>query len=436
MGIIMLFRLLSVPVFLKFWGVELYGEWIVLSALTAYFQMTDIGLNTATANEFSFYYVNSDFKKCNILFNNNLFFTVFSFSLVFIALSLLNSISFFPNLFKFNILKDDLIETAIFILFAQVLIGTLNNLLNTIYRATNHFAKGVMIDNIIRIGEHTTLLAGVALKLSIPLILLLVLIVKIIGVLLKYNDSRSYYKLKISLNFFDLAQIKRTFVPAISFFILPISNSIAFQGFTLLINSMLGSIAVVQFNTLRTLISFVRSGIDILYNSMWPEITLAYGRKDFLLMRTLNRYTIFFSLAIVTIFSLILAVFGKSIFIIWTGNEIEFNSVLFYLFLVTVFSNTLWSSSCVILQSTNNHKLSSLLYLIATMVSLGIAYVIISFTKNISFVPCALLIIDVIMIPIVFKQSFAIIKESFSGLISSLKEISYSDLIKMKKENL
>jgi hypothetical protein len=54
MGLMMMFQLLSVPVFLQYWGVNLYGEWLALISLTAYFQMTDIGLNTATANSFTF----------------------------------------------------------------------------------------------------------------------------------------------------------------------------------------------------------------------------------------------------------------------------------------------------------------------------------------------------------------------------------------------
>ena len=41
---------------MKYWGIELYGEWIVLNALTAYFAMSDIGLNTVTTNEFSINY--------------------------------------------------------------------------------------------------------------------------------------------------------------------------------------------------------------------------------------------------------------------------------------------------------------------------------------------------------------------------------------------
>jgi len=41
----------SLPIFLHSWGKELYGEWLILSAIPAYLSLSDIGFSTAATNE-------------------------------------------------------------------------------------------------------------------------------------------------------------------------------------------------------------------------------------------------------------------------------------------------------------------------------------------------------------------------------------------------
>lgn len=44
-------QLVSVPVFLHFWGPKLYGEWLVLSAIPIYLGLTDFGFGSVAATE-------------------------------------------------------------------------------------------------------------------------------------------------------------------------------------------------------------------------------------------------------------------------------------------------------------------------------------------------------------------------------------------------
>src|ERR1700722_13658547 len=44
-------QLVTVPVFLRVWGAERYGEWILLSAIPSYLSMTDMGFGNAAGNE-------------------------------------------------------------------------------------------------------------------------------------------------------------------------------------------------------------------------------------------------------------------------------------------------------------------------------------------------------------------------------------------------
>lgn len=44
-------QLVSVPVFLRFWGPSLYGEWLLLSTVPTYLSLTDMGFGSVAGND-------------------------------------------------------------------------------------------------------------------------------------------------------------------------------------------------------------------------------------------------------------------------------------------------------------------------------------------------------------------------------------------------
>ncbi|MEI8158789.1 MAG: hypothetical protein WCH60_18160 [Burkholderiales bacterium] len=44
-------QLVSVPLYLHYWGVALYGEWLILSAIPAYLALSDIGFVSVALRE-------------------------------------------------------------------------------------------------------------------------------------------------------------------------------------------------------------------------------------------------------------------------------------------------------------------------------------------------------------------------------------------------
>ncbi len=77
----LVFQILLVPLYINCWGKSLYSDWIVITSLTAFFSITNIGLSTVTQNVYSIEYINNNIKKCNSLLVNNIFLV----SLVFIC---------------------------------------------------------------------------------------------------------------------------------------------------------------------------------------------------------------------------------------------------------------------------------------------------------------------------------------------------------------
>lgn len=420
-GLIAGYQVLSVPVFLHFWGPQLFGEWITLNAITAYFQISDIGLNTATANSVTFSHANNDYHRCNVLLNNNIIFVFATFALLSLLLVVLIQLDVLADLFRFEVMSTEAMKVGLMLLFAQIFVGTLNNLLTAVFRATDNFARGVMIDNAIRFSEYSVLLLGVATGLSLPVILLLGLAVKLVGLVIKYRDSRRVYKFPVGVSYFSYTELKRMLVPAVSFFLFPLANSIAFQGPVVLLNFFMGSVEVVVFSTTRTLVNFVRSIIDILQRSVWPPMSLAYGRNDAASLKRLHRGTVVSSLAVVIGMSAFLLVVGEQVYTLWTRRQADYDSTLFVLFLLTLVAGTLWSSSAVVLQATNNHVRLAILSLGTAVSSLGLSYVVLRYLNDMSYLPLALLVGELVIVAYVLKRSLSLTGDSLAIIRAELR---------------
>lgn len=53
-GVQLLNQIILVPFYILFWGNELYSDWIVISALTTIFAMSDVGLKPLTRSNLDF----------------------------------------------------------------------------------------------------------------------------------------------------------------------------------------------------------------------------------------------------------------------------------------------------------------------------------------------------------------------------------------------
>ncbi len=49
--ITILIQLASVPIFLNYWSLEVYGQWLMLTAVPTYFALSDFGFLTVIVNK-------------------------------------------------------------------------------------------------------------------------------------------------------------------------------------------------------------------------------------------------------------------------------------------------------------------------------------------------------------------------------------------------
>lgn len=171
---------------------------------------------------------------------------------------------------------------------------------------------------------------------------------------------------------------------------------------------------MVVFNTTRTLVNFSKSTIDILHKSVWPEISISYGKGDLFKLRQIHYRTIGYSILLAIITTLILFFCGDFLYTIWTKGTVKFDLILFTLLLLALVTNTIWSSSAVLLQATNNHKNFSLFYLFAAILIFVTSLLLLTTIKQVQYIPISMLFVDILLIGYVIKKALRITEDSFS----------------------
>lgn len=372
-GVQLLNQIVLVPFYILFWGNELYSDWIVISALTTIFAMSDVGLNNVIQNRFSIKLSEENLKECDSLLTNNFILVCVTLILTLLGCGLFVSIWNITEVMSLHLLTRVEANFVFLILIVKVFIGMFSGIENAIYRATHNASISVYMDQVGNLIVTIIILGGILLKVRVTILSVLICLPQLVLCVVKHFHSKKYYNYKLSLSSADMHLFKSVLFPSLSFMSFPLGNTIILQGYTLVVNSYFGADSVVLYNTTRTLCNFIKTLLGTLQNAVWPEYSIAYGNRDFNLMRHLHRKILKMSVILSTIIGTSLLLLGPIIFKIWTQNTIVFGYSLMATYVVVLFVESLWTSSSVTLMATNNHTKLGVVYILASLISISMA---------------------------------------------------------------
>lgn len=410
-GVNLLNQVVLVPFYILCWGKDLYADWIVITAVTAFFSMSDIGLNNVIQNRFAIKFAENDLKECNKLITINIFIV----SIIFLV-ALLFSISYicvfdFGKQVGLHILSRKEAGFVFIMLLVHVFLGMYSGIESAIYRASRRTAQAVYFDQFAKLAYVGIIFACLFTKTPIAYMVILMCLPNFILIFVKHIIGKEYFLYKFHFSDMDFGLIKKLFVPSVSFLSFPLGNAIILQGYTLLVNKFFGVDAVVLFNTTRTLTNFAKTLLSTIQQSVWPEYSVAYGKKDYSRMRLLYHKTLKTAIIGVVVIIIGLMMFGPYIYEIWTHRQVIFSYELMIAFLVVLFFYNFWVSGSVTLMATNNHMRLGVLFVLSAAISLSIAYFIVQKVQNLSLVVYTMLFMHLTMVIYTAYSAKKILKE-------------------------
>lgn len=370
-------RVLLVPLFLKVWGIEIYGEWLALTSFVAYLSLMDLGGQIYIVNRLTQAFALRDIKLFRQILHTGLavFLMIPLIGLaVFITVILLVTPETFLNLSQTS---HQTVVWILVILGIQFVVSLPQGILLGVYRAVGTLPRGVMLGNLIQFLQFGFVAIGLWLGIgTVGIAVLQVLPFPIVTILATVELNRRFPEFSFwSLTESRMPLAKSFIKPSLHFFVIQIGQALSVQGMILIVSMLLGAAQVVLFSTLRTMVHVLKQMLGLIIHTAWPEITRldTHGNRDrlFFLFRVIFRSTL-----VLTGLSMIFFHFlGQAVYDFWMGGQVEYSRELMDLLLIYIFLQVFWTACGNILMAVNNHQKMAKIVSIASAATIGTAYV-------------------------------------------------------------
>lgn len=373
-AITIIVQVISVPLFLAYWGADKYGEWLILTAIPVYLAFGDLGFSAVAANEMAMLTAKNDVQGARNMYIATL--TLMSLICVFLLLvtfALASTINV-AALLKIEAEPSDQVTIAVLLLALGVLITLLNGVQSAICRAIHGYATPTIINNSSRVLEFV--LIWVLLVEGFGYVMLAggMLVSKTLTIfLITYKNYSAQISVKPQIELRKVPTIRPLLVPSIAFLAFPIGLALSIQGVTILVGTVLGPASVVALNTVRTITRLVTQIVTSLNQSVWPEMSTAMGKGEVSQIRKLYKFALKGSAGIVVLAGGGLLVWGDQLLLWWTNQAVPLSIGLLPTMLAAVAINASWQPSWVYLMATNKHTSLGVYFFICSLGSLPLA---------------------------------------------------------------
>lgn len=420
MGVNFLSQIAMVPLFISFWGVDKYADWILITALSTIFMMSDMGLNRASNNEFVIRFHKKDYVTCSKLQTNGFLFILFVYTFFLLISLIVSTFWGFKVILGVKQFTEQETSIGFILLLTDVFVIMYGRVYHGIFRATSRTHVVIVADNLSRLGSLIVMFFGIYLGMNIITMLILFILPDLFGVFYKHFSSRKSFDSGLSLSNFDRGVFKSIVKPSLAFMLFPLGQTVSSQGMVFVVNILLGGTVLVAFTTTRTLVNFLRQVVNMLSTSINPEICAAYGRNDF--KTILNLYNRSLVITFVTTIGCIifLLITGKYIYNEWTKHAILFNYGFFVGMLFVLMISCLTGLSSVIPLSTNTHVRFTTAFLLSQGSGVLLCYIFLIIYPNTNFIPLALAVTELGLFVYIIKNNNRFLGISFTEMNAGL----------------
>lgn len=419
-AVTIMIQLVSVPLFIRYWGVDRYGEWLLLAAVPSYLALSDLGFASAAANEMTMSASAGDRERMVSTYQSTCM-LLGMISIVVVALLLVLGFAASQGTWLgIRTLSQSDIFWTILLLGAGVCVSLQGGIISAIYRCEGRFATGVMLSNALRLIEFFATAGMIVVGAGVVMLAATMLTVRFIGMVTIYVLARSFAPwAKLGFRHSRMDRIKALASPALSFMAFPLGNALNLQGFSLIIGTQMGAAALVVFSTMRTISRVASQAMNLINSSVWPEMSNAFGRNDVPAAREIHRRACQASIAIGIGAVIILAVGGDQLLKFWTGGKVVMNYPCYLLLLAGLAVNTLWFTSSVVPASVNRHQHMAMVYVVASSCGLLLALVL-THTYGLSGAALAALPVEIAMAIAVLPKSLVLTQDRIGDFLKSM----------------
>lgn len=370
-------RLMLVPLYLSTWGAKSYGEWLILTAIAAWFGLGDLGGQLYFINRLTNEWVTGKLEQFQRTYSTGLLLFLGSSTILFMGV--LVAVSYLPiaDWLAIKSVNQTSVKIILLLMALRFLVALPIGLMLGVYRAIGIQATSVMYANLMLliqfVASAVALLNGGGMLLLAALEVLPFLLIFFVVVWDLRRRLPSKFKL-FALVQADRIIFKDAISPSLHFFGLQVSAAIMIQGSVLVLARTLGPVEVAIFSSMRIVANVMSRFMGILAHAAWPELTrlasLGQGEKLAKLFNAILLLALFVGMCYV----MVIVNFGQSLFTWWLNNTLPYDFWVMYLLSCQVVMNVLWTWGGNLLMATNRHEAYSKLQFPVNLLALFLCY--------------------------------------------------------------
>jgi O-antigen/teichoic acid export membrane protein len=415
-------QFVQVPVFLHFWSLPLYGEWLTVSAIPSYLSFSSTGFGTVAGNEMTMLMGRDDkaaalrvFQSCWWLISIVCAATV---GLLALVLFVLPSASWFK--FGSGAMSSHEARVVLFALGTAVLFSQLEQLLGAAYTCVGRYPYGTFVKSILTLCVFVLMLVPVVLGYGPSGAAIVYAAANIAGsFVLGFMVKRDIPWIEFGWGHARWSEIRRLTRPAFAFMAFPIGNALNLQGTVLAVSYALGPVEVVVFSTARTISRVALQMVQMVNLTFWPELGAAFGAGNIELVRTLHRRACQMAVLIALALIAVMMTIGPWFLVHWTSHKLPPSPELLFLLLISVLFYAGWSTSSTLLTSINRHQTLAVVYLFGTGITVVVTYFAARYSGLLA-AAASLILSEVIMNLYVLPASLRLAHDTWGGFAAAM----------------
>lgn len=395
-------QILLVPFFIKIWGKDNYGEWLLLSTIPSYLAVSDFGINVTTTTQICSLVAKNKYNEAKEMYHSAFsFFILLGLIFIFFYFIIIN-ITEINKVIGIKYSTEIQVEISLFFLISNTFISHILGISLGIYRSEGRFDKYQSLMSTIFLCEGLSTLFLLFIGSDIIPISISYFVIRLLFVFFIIKDLKAKY-IWFNIRLSSIKKIIPLIPISIYYTAYTTGYSFIIQGSSFLVGRNFGPSNLVIFNTIRTFVSSLRSFSSIFYGIFLPEYTVLVSQSKLnkakvVFFNTLT-FTVVFSFTLLIVYLLV----GDWFLKIWTRGKIGIEQPFYALILASVFINTISNCASNVLNATNNLKKIGIYCLSLSLTS--ISCMLLLKLNNISQIALVILIFETILFFITIKQA-------------------------------
>jgi|TARA_B110000977_G_scaffold196330_1_gene276474 O-antigen/teichoic acid export membrane protein len=361
--------IIVIPLFIVNWGVDKYGEWIILLALVGFTGFFTIPIHASYGNEVA----NNRESK---VFLEKSFIHYFLLMLIVCGLILSAYIIIFYVFFENYEIRY--IENKNIIYFLLVITGIIDSFFSLLLgglRFFSQYKKSLTIEFVLSLSKISLIILLLFLQMDPIYLCLGNLVISFVMILYILIYCR-YIVPSFNYRLFNILHLKESIQKGSYRLLYGLGFNTKLNIEILILGSLLKPSYLVLYTTTLTLVNIAQTLQDRFSRIFIDELSVLYSQKKYAFLKKKYNFFCIFSLFLIFCLAVPLFFFGEWIFTYWTRQRIFFDNVFFILILFSAILQCIGNAKVVILSTLNEVKIISLLQLFATLSSLIATYIL------------------------------------------------------------